>query len=55
MHRWYTRDWMDYAAVKDNYTLPPNAMPRRFDRPDSLQHTSHGCARRTLKPPYSAS
>lgn len=20
MHRWYTRDWMDYAAVKDNYT-----------------------------------
>ena len=27
MHRWYTRDWMDYAAVKDNYT--PAAESRR--------------------------
>ena len=34
MHRWYTRDWMDYAAVKDNYTpaADRNAAPASIDR-----------------------
>lgn len=34
MHRWYTRDWMDYAAVKDNYTpaAERNAAPASIGR-----------------------
>ena len=34
MHRWYTRDWMDYAAVKDNYTpaAERNAAPASLGR-----------------------
>ena len=34
MHRWYTRDWMGYAAVKDNYTpaAERNAAPASIGR-----------------------
>ena len=38
MHRWYTRDWMDYAAVKDNYT--PAA--ERNAAPASIGRTAYG-------------
>ena len=31
MQRWYTRDWMDYAAVKDNELLPPKQSRAGFD------------------------
>ena len=37
MHRWYTRDWMDYAAVKDNY--PPAA--ERNAAPASIGRTAY--------------
>ncbi|WP_290377897.1 asparagine synthase B [uncultured Bacteroides sp.] len=38
MHRWYTRDWMDYTSVKDNYT--PAA--ERNAAPASIGRTAYG-------------
>ena len=54
MHRWYTRDWMDYAAVKDNYTpaAERNAAPASIGR--TAYSTQVTCTTH-LKPPYSAS
>ena len=55
MHRWYTRDWMDYAAVKDNYTpaAERNAAPASIAGQPTA-HKSRLCTT-PLKPPYSAS
>lgn len=47
MHRWYTRDWMDYEAVKDNYTpaaernVPSTAIDRKaYDIQVSAVHSA---------------